>query len=345
MAPLLKNVFLNKSFCLTSLLFSFFVFPLSASAATLFVAPQSKDIRVDDTFIVLVNTNTQGTAINAASVDIKFDQNLLSAQSVGYSNSIFTLWAEEPKYSNLAGNIHLSGGLSSPGFTGSNGAILRITFKARAVGQTQISLENGSVLANDGIGTDVLSSVQGSSITINKALPVVETKIITTVTTATSSIATTTIGAIEDLHLVPIITNVPEHLKQGSLLTFSGTGVANGQILVYVGKGKNNPAITQVNTVADGKFEINYEKPVLSGYYKIWARNLLPNGIISTSSDISYVEVTNDNFITINNNNISYIDIIMTLLILIFIIFVSWLVTLFFYFKLKKKRKTSSHSN
>lgn len=303
--------------------------PFCSNAATIFIAPESKDVKVGDTFSVLIDTDSQGISINAATADINFDNSLLSVQSVGFSNSIFTIWPEEPSYSNINGNIHFSGGIYSPGWTGSVGPILRATFKAKAVGQAKLAVMNASVLANDGVGTNVLNNSFGSSINITKALPVVEKQI-----SNTKSITASTTEIVVLISQIPVISNLPDQLTEGAALSFNVNNATSSQTLLYIQKGKNNPEISQLDMNSD----FTYRSPVTSGYYKIWARNILPGGVMSTSSDISYVEVINPNTVDIIGYNISYRSIIILLSIISLTLLVFWSVTITFYLKLKHKK-------
>lgn len=323
----------NKIFIFLSVII--FGFPLFSNAATLFIAPESKDVKIGDTFSVLVDVDSQGVAINAATADINFDNNLLSVQGVGFSNSIFTIWPEEPSYSNINGNIHFSGGIYSPGWTGSVGPILRITFKAKAVGQAKLTLMNASVLANDGIGTNILNNNYDSIINISKAIPAVEKPVVVTKSVSTSTVIIE--NAVNNFE-VPVIVNLPDQLTEGATLSFNGNGVSNGQILLYVQKGMNNPEITQINTNSSGGFIFTYRNNVTSGYYKIWARSVLSDGVMSTSSDISYVEVINPNTLNVGGLQISYQSVITVLLLISLTLLVFWSVTLDYYLKLKNKK-------
>ena len=56
--------------------------------------------------------------------------------------------------------------VSNPGYAGSNGKIISIRFRAKDVGYAQLSIRSGSVLANDGQGTQILEDVDGATITI-----------------------------------------------------------------------------------------------------------------------------------------------------------------------------------
>jgi hypothetical protein len=332
-----KRLF-KKSF-LMCLLSVFFIFPVFVNGATLFTEPVVKNVNVGDTFSISVNANSQGSPINASSLDIKYDTNFLSVLSVGKTGSIFTLWAEEPSYSNIKGVVHFGGGLSSPGWNGGSGNIIRITFKAKSSGQTSLTLQNGSVLANDGIGTEVLSGVKGTVITIAKApasSPASIEKLPTTVTGSTTG-STTAEVPVDQSFFIPAIENLPDFLHEGETLLFNGVGISSGQIQVYVQKGKGATEVIQIDTKEDGKFNVIYKNPVTSGYYKIWARNVSADGVLSPASDISYVEVINKNTINVFAKNIKYTTLIMVLLLTSILFFILSIIYWILYIRLKNK--------
>src|SRR3989344_6704130 len=141
--------------------FTIFIFlclfvPLSATAqGILSLSPSTGSYRVGESFSVIVNLNTGGESVNASTGQINFDNSKLQVVSLGYSQSIFSLWTDNPSCSNPAGTINFSGGVPSPGFTGASGSILRITFKGKASGQAPVNFLSGSVLANDGQVTNI----------------------------------------------------------------------------------------------------------------------------------------------------------------------------------------------
>jgi hypothetical protein len=75
---------------------------------------------------------------------------------------------QEPKGGN--GEVFAEGIILNPGFTGSKGKILNINFKALKPGKADVRFVAGSVLANDGLGTNVLKDMKGGSYTIKKVL-------------------------------------------------------------------------------------------------------------------------------------------------------------------------------
>lgn len=144
-----------------------------AEAATMSVSPGTGVYATGATFTVKVNVNSSGKSINAAEGTLSFNPSELSVVSVSRGSSIFNLWVGEPSFSNSAGTISFSGGLPS-GYTGSNGNIMSITFRAKGSGAVKVNFSSGSVLANDGAGTNVLTSMSGGTFTINAAAPTPE---------------------------------------------------------------------------------------------------------------------------------------------------------------------------
>lgn len=168
-------------FLVTLFLFGCFycLTPLITEAASLSISPSTGVYTSNSTFTVKVNVNSSGKPINAAEGTITFNKSELSVVSVNRSGSIFNLWVTEPTFSNSAGTITWSGGLPS-GYTGSAGNILTITFKAVGSGTAKANFGAGSVLANDGKGTNVLTSMNGGTYTIQaaSAAPVAEEVVI-----------------------------------------------------------------------------------------------------------------------------------------------------------------------
>ena len=140
--------------------------PFKTHAATLSLSPSSLNANVGGTLTIRVNVNTVGKSINNGEATINFPTDLLEVVSISKSSSIFSLWIEEPSYSNTTGRIAFNGGVASPGFNGSTGTIANITFKAKKQGSASIIFSEGAVRENDGLGTDILTSKSGSVITI-----------------------------------------------------------------------------------------------------------------------------------------------------------------------------------
>ncbi len=147
-------------------LFLFIASVQSAHAAILKISPSTGVYTAGTTFTASVLLNTEGKAVNAADAKLSFNPRELQVVSVSRGGSIFNMWTEEPAFSNGVGTVTFSGGALPPGYKGSAGTIVSITFKALGAGTPKVSFTSGSALAADGMGTNVLTSMNGATYTI-----------------------------------------------------------------------------------------------------------------------------------------------------------------------------------
>ncbi len=135
----------------------------SASAAGLYMSPASGSYNLGKTFSVAVYVSTPQEALNAISGTISFPQNKLELLSLSKGDTIINFWIEEPSYSNSTGIMNFEGIVLNPGFIGTGGKIISLSFKVKAVGSAEVRLTSGSVLANDGLGTNILTGMSGAT--------------------------------------------------------------------------------------------------------------------------------------------------------------------------------------
>jgi len=164
---------LKKNYIFYFPLFIFCLFLLSSfsllnpdiarAATSLYLVPATGTYTVGNTFLIELRVNSGGEPINAADGTLVFDVDDFSVQSITKEGSIFVLWVQEPTFSNSLGTISFAGGKPSPGYTGSAGIIFHILVKAKTAGTANITFAAGSVLADDGKGTNVLGSMKGAN--------------------------------------------------------------------------------------------------------------------------------------------------------------------------------------
>src|SRR3989344_7735403 len=163
----------TKILVFIGLVFVFFSVCGAAKAATLYFSPSSGTQAVGTTFSVGVYVSSADQAMNAASGVISFPSDKLTVESISKSGSIFSLWVQEPSFSNPPaggqGTVNFEGIVLNPGYAGNSGKILNITFKAKAAGVANVSFSSGSVLANDGNGTNILTEFIGASFSLGIA--------------------------------------------------------------------------------------------------------------------------------------------------------------------------------
>ncbi|KKP97454.1 MAG: hypothetical protein US78_C0024G0001 [Parcubacteria group bacterium GW2011_GWD1_38_16] len=154
------------------LLFVIFgILPITAQAASLYFSPSSGTHAVGTSFMVSVYVSSADQAMNAASGVISFPADKLSVEALSKSGSVFSLWVQEPSFSNSAGTVNFEGIVLNPGFTGTSGKAISITFKTKAAGSAPITFSSGSALANDGKGTNILTGLGDANFSIGVVGP------------------------------------------------------------------------------------------------------------------------------------------------------------------------------
>ncbi len=153
----------------TTILFFLIALSVQAQGASLYFSPGSKSLEIKGTFPIEVKVDTADTSINAAQTTIYFPPEKLEVLNISKEGSIFTLWPEEPAFSNSSGEISFAGGLPTPGFTGV-GDIITINFKAKEEGTANLTLGEGRVLADDGKGTNILVFIKEAKYSVQRTI-------------------------------------------------------------------------------------------------------------------------------------------------------------------------------
>lgn len=149
---------------------AFFLVPSSVLAATLGFSPTNATVSVGSTMTETVVVSSTNQAINAVSGVVSFPADLLQVVSVSKTNSILSLWIQDPTFSNTDGTVTFTGVVPNPGYIGSGGKVISIQFRAKKSGTGTVALSSSSqVLANDGNGTDVLTSTNSATVTATTA--------------------------------------------------------------------------------------------------------------------------------------------------------------------------------
>jgi hypothetical protein len=147
----------------------FFAFtPAFCFAADIIISPSSGSFDVGATFTVNVMVASADQAMNAASGKILFPADKLEVVSLSKSGSIFNFWVQEPAFLNSSGTITFEGIVLNPGYTGKSAKAIGVTFKAKAAGRATLAFANGSVLANDGKGTNILGALATAAYSLNE---------------------------------------------------------------------------------------------------------------------------------------------------------------------------------
>jgi len=146
-----------------------FGFVLQAHAAEVVVSPSTATYSKGQTFTTTIQVNPQGKSVNAVEAKLSFDSSKFAVVSISKTGSVFSLWTTEPTFSNSAGTIEFGGGSPTPFTAKSN--LVSITLRTVGEGSGTLSVSSASVLAADGLGTNVYTGAGNGTYTIS-ATPV-----------------------------------------------------------------------------------------------------------------------------------------------------------------------------
>lgn len=153
-------------------------FSSNAYAATLNINTSADTFKIGDQFNADIKIDSEDVGVNAAQATIKFSSAILEVVSIDKAGSVFNFWIQDPQFDNSAGQITFIGGASS-GLVGKSLQVIRVVFKAKGLGQSDLIFIDGAVTASDGSGTNVLSQMNKTTINITS-----------TTTTSTSTFQT-----------------------------------------------------------------------------------------------------------------------------------------------------------
>ncbi len=146
-------------------------FEISAHEASFYVLPESGNYEIGQSFRVDVLINSEGVSLNASQATIHFPTDKLKVIDISKNNSIFSLWTQEPIWSNLQGTISFGGGLPNPGFRGPAGKVISITFQGKSKGEARIYFKGEAILANDAWGSNMFSFSREGNYSIFETRP------------------------------------------------------------------------------------------------------------------------------------------------------------------------------
>ena len=133
---------------------------IPTGGAKIFFGPSEGVFSVDSTFDVSILLDTGTTPVNVVDVKIEFPADKLQIVSPSTGNSFINLWIQQPTFSNTKGTISFVGGATQDGIKTSSGLVSTITFRAKQPGVAMVKISsNSSVLAADGLGTKVLTTL------------------------------------------------------------------------------------------------------------------------------------------------------------------------------------------
>lgn len=164
-----KRIAFGTGIIIYSLCFlSCFLFVGLTRAATLDFSTPADNYMKGGEISADVIVSSANESINTVSGGISFPADKLEIVSISKTDSIFTFWAQEPTFSNTDGQASFAGVIFNPGFVGQVGKIMTIKFKIKEAGMANLNLSSGLVLANDGAGTSVATTLGTKYLRLDK---------------------------------------------------------------------------------------------------------------------------------------------------------------------------------
>ncbi len=245
-----------------------------AQTASFSITGAPASVSAGTQFTVTVQVRSVDQAINAISGTLLFPTNLLNLVAVSQSDSIINFWTKEPE--GLSNRIPFEGVILNPGYQGSAGTAFKVTFEAKSTGKAAIHFVDGSILANDGKGTNLLASAGQDAIV---AIVTPEKDSITIPVQPTLPVAVVP----GKLPALPVITEYSPEIGTGQAMYVRGKGEPNAMTkLVFEGADQKSlgerfiqllqtkrisPPNAYVENDAEGNFEYTTERNLLAGVY------------------------------------------------------------------------------
>ena len=283
-----------------------------AAEGSLFLSPLNGTYAVKDTFELQVRVDSGGRAVNAIEAELAFDPRSLAVDHVSTEGSIIGSWPTVPGFSNTEGTLHFSG-WTRERFSGSDGLVITIYFKALRVDSTPVTFTSGSVLAAEAQETNVIASMHsGLYILKPKEIPAPVSVSLPPPPANVIAVATTSVKSPPS---PPIFTELPTSLMIGEQLIAKGVSVPGGVVTVTLQKDGDEPLQSNVRAASDGTFTYVADTKAEAGVYRLYAEVVDISNARSAPSDTHVFSVTSSQVAAavLSKNDFSMTNIILAL--------------------------------
>lgn len=262
------------------ILLSLLVLPRSVGAAegVLYVAPEIGSYVVGDTFTVSVYADSDGETVNAAEAELTFNPSHLRVESVSTEGSILTSWSTQPTFSNEKGVVTFSG-WTKERFSGKDGLLVTITFTALTTAQSNAYLAAGAILAADGRGSNIITSMKSGVYTVapRQVLPTVPS-------TSTSSEVVSEAVNVRTMP-VPVLDTASIVARVGEPIVIKGKSEPDAEVYVHFARGSDPELVSTLLGASDGSFTFTSPDPGEVGVYRLWVEAKGVDGVKSLPSE------------------------------------------------------------
>ncbi|MFZ2886886.1 MAG: cohesin domain-containing protein [Minisyncoccia bacterium] len=266
--------------------------PLSVNAeSALFVSPEYGVYTIGEEFDVSVHADSGGVDINAAEAEITFNPTGLEVLRISTDGSILSAWPTPPTFSNQKGTIRFSGWAKDT-YNGSDGLLVTIRFKALRVISSNAHLAAGAILAADGRGSNIITSLQSGMYSIEPEFADAEIPPEAEGESAESldPIALAEADLLNDNVLAPPeFTDYKDVVEVGERIIVNGKTTTDTKVVFFFSKGNEKDDFSAITSDSDGSFTFISNQGAEAGVYRLRAAVQDANG---RGSEFARVTVT-----------------------------------------------------
>lgn len=246
------------------------------SAESFVLSGPSRIVSVGESFPVTVFVSSPSQSMNAVSGTLGIVGGAVIT-SASKASSIVDFWTNEPSV--YANQVKFEGVVLNPGYIGRSGKLFTFNVTARKEGVAKISFSDGAVLANDGLGSNIIDSLPSLSITIKPASGVIVDYI------PSRPVATTTVTPTGKIVALPVIIDYSDNVASESRVYIKGKGEPNAltsltfkdisikslgeQFIEILQSKKNKPTEALVKNDKDGFFQYLSSNNLVAGAYNV----------------------------------------------------------------------------
>lgn len=328
----------RKTFLISVAFFAIFscAFILDAHAssdASLFFDTTQKIFNTGDEAVVSVRVESPNQNINAVTGSFKLPKNF-RLESIEDTGGILDFWVMEPKAVNNV--ISFEGVAIKKPYRGDNGLVFSMRGIVTTPGTLSFRFDDGVILADDGLGTNILGSLRSLSIIIKDAVkpPDIATLDVQVDTTNGQIMTPAPI-------LTPFITSKILPINPSESFTIEGKGTPNAltkidfqdvtapsvgvSLIRFLVKGRVPLSNVEVKNDANGVFSYMSPNNLVAGVYNAvpeYVNSDKTKGVIGTGIKLFIQEDTINKILIIIINVLVLVVPIMTLILII--IFLPW---------------------
>lgn len=251
-----------------------------AAEAALFVEPETGSYTIGEIFEIRVYADTDGAEVNAAEAELTFNPDAIEVQKVSTDGSILDAWPTQPTFSNQAGTLRFAGWTKMP-YRGSRGLLVTVHFKALRSRPSNAYLAAGAILAADGKGSNIITSMRSGLYTVEPR----EEGAVPELGEATSTEESYE-AYIEEAPPAPVFDPHPGFVPVGERIVVTGVAAPNTKIVFLFGEG-DDAETTALTTDTDGAFMFVSNMGARPGVYRLRAMTENENGKMSEAARLT----------------------------------------------------------